>query len=58
MQEVFRVGGVKVSAGTRTAIDLPITDLSTHTPVTMPVLAIHGRTEGPRLFVCAALARR
>jgi len=55
MQEPFRLGGVEVRAGTRAAIDLPITDLSTHTPVTMPVVVIHGRREGPRLFVCAAL---
>ena len=37
------------------AIDLPVTDLSTHAPVNMPVVVIHGRKEGPRLFVCAAL---
>ena len=55
MQEVFRLGGVDVKAGTRAAIDLPITDLSTHTPVTMPVVVVHGRRKGPRLFVCAAL---
>jgi hypothetical protein len=55
MQEVFHLGGVEVSAGTRVAIDLPITDLSTHTPITMPVVVAHGRNKGPRLFVCAAL---
>jgi len=55
MQERFCLGGVEVRAGTRTAIDLPITDLSTHTPITMPVVVTHGRRRGPRLFVCAAL---
>jgi uncharacterized protein len=55
MRETFRVGGVTVSAGTRAAIDLPITDLSTRTPITMPVVVVHGRKDGPRLFVCAAL---
>lgn len=55
MQEVFRVGGVEVLPGTRAAIDLPITDLSTHTPITMPVVVVHGKRLGPRLFVCAAL---
>ena len=55
MQEVFRVGGVEVLPGTRAAIDLPITDLSTHTPITMPVVVVHGKRPGPRLFVCAAL---
>jgi predicted deacylase len=55
MQEIFHLGGVEVSAGTRASIDLPITDLSTHTPITMPVVVIHGRRKGPQLFVCAAL---
>jgi predicted deacylase len=55
MQPEFRVGEVAVPAGTRAAIDLPIADLSTHTPLTMPVLVVHGRRAGPRLFVCAAL---
>jgi uncharacterized protein len=55
MREAFRVGDVVVPAGTKAAIDLPITDLSTHTPITMPVVVVHGRREGPRLFVCAAL---
>jgi predicted deacylase len=55
MRSAFHVGGVAVKAGTRSAIDLPITDLSTHTPVTMPVVVVHGRRDGPHLFVCAAL---
>jgi predicted deacylase len=55
MREIFRVGGVEVSAGSTAAIDLPITDLSTHTPITMPVVVIHGQNKGPCLFVCAAL---
>jgi predicted deacylase len=55
MREVFQLGGVEVPAGTRAAVDLPITDLSTHTPITMPVVVTHGRRTGPRLFVCAAI---
>jgi len=55
MAEAFQLGGVEVPAGTRASVDLPITDLSTHTPITMPVVVIHGRKPGPRLFVCAAL---
>ena len=55
MREPFVIGGVKVQPGGRATIDLPIADLSTHTPITMPVEVIHGRKEGPRLFVCAAL---
>ncbi len=49
------IGGVEVRAGTRATIDMRITDLSTHTPLTAPVQVIHGRRTGPKLFVCAAL---
>lgn len=49
------VGGVEVAAGTEVAVDLRITDLSTHTPMTMPVRVTHGRRDGPTLFVCAAI---
>ena len=55
MAESFTIGGVEVPRGRRVAVDLPITDLSTHTPITMPVQVLHGRKDGPRLFVCAAL---
>ena len=51
----FTIGGVTVKPGERRIIDLPITDLSTHTPMSMPVQVICGRKPGPRLFVCAAL---
>ena len=51
----FVIGNVAVRPGERRIIDLPITELSTHTPMTMPVQVICGRKRGPRLFVCAAL---
>ena len=51
----FSVGGVTIPAGKQATIDLPVTDLSTHTPVIMPVHVTHGRQDGARLFVCAAL---
>ena len=53
--EPFVLNGLKVRAGERRTVDLPVTDLSTHTPMTMPVQVVHGRRPGPRLFVCAAL---
>ena len=54
-QGPITVGGRAVEPGSTVAIDIPITDLSTRTPMTMPVQVVHGRFEGPRLFVCAAL---
>ncbi len=53
--EPFEIGGNLVRPGERRTIDLPITDLSTHTPMTMPVQVICGKRPGPKLFVCAAL---
>jgi len=55
MRMGIEIGGITVAPGTQAAIDLPVTDLSTHTPITMPVHVIHGRKDGPALFVCAAL---
>ena len=55
MAEPLTLGGVEVAPGRREIIDLPITDLSTRTPMTMPVQVVNGRRDGPRLFVCAAL---
>lgn len=54
-RQPITIGGVAVPPGQGRMIDLPLTDLSTHTPVTMPVQVVHGRSDGPRLFVCAAL---
>lgn len=51
----FELGGVSVAAGTCETIDLPISRLSTHTEVTMPVRVLHGAKPGPTLFVSAAV---
>ncbi len=52
---VVGVAGTEFGPGERGQVDLPIADLSTHVPVTMPVHVINGRREGPRLFVSAAI---
>jgi predicted deacylase len=49
------IGGVKVAPDSRATIDLPVANLYTHTPLTMPVQVVRGRTCGPVLFVSAAL---
>lgn len=51
----FVMDGVSVAAGTRKTIDLPISILSDHTPVTMSVLVMHGRQDGPTVFVSAGV---
>ncbi len=55
MRESIEIGGITIKPGESATIDLPIADLSTHAPISMPVQVVHSRHEGPRLFVCAAL---
>ncbi|MGR3507367.1 MAG: succinylglutamate desuccinylase/aspartoacylase family protein [Paracoccaceae bacterium] len=52
---VFELGGIAVPAGTRQTIDLPVSSLSDHTPVSMAVHVVHGRKPGPVMFVSAAI---
>ncbi|HBG98822.1 MAG TPA: succinylglutamate desuccinylase [Rhodobacteraceae bacterium] len=46
---------MRVAPGSRQTIDLPVSVLSDHTPVTMSVHVVHGRRPGPTLFVSAAI---
>ncbi len=49
------LGGREVHPGERLTFELPVTDLSTHTPMSMPVRVLCGMEDGPRLFVSAAV---
>jgi predicted deacylase len=49
------IGGITVRPGKRMMIDLPVPPLYTHTSLAMPVHVVHGKTDGPRLFVSAAV---
>jgi len=49
------IGGTSIAPGTRTELSLPVADLYTHTPMTMPVHVIAGRRAGPVMFVSAAI---
>ncbi|MDA0339912.1 MAG: succinylglutamate desuccinylase/aspartoacylase family protein, partial [Proteobacteria bacterium] len=51
----FALDGERVAPGTRRTIDLPFGELSNHTPITLPVQVVHGRNEGPVLFVSGAV---
>lgn len=54
-QAAFQIGSHRVPAGTRRTVDLPVSVLSDHTPVSMSVHVAHGRRPGPTLFVSAAV---
>jgi len=51
----LQIGGESIPPGGRATIALPVPQLYTHTPLTMPVQVVRGRRDGPRLFVCAAV---
>ncbi|MFO6466037.1 succinylglutamate desuccinylase/aspartoacylase family protein [Jannaschia sp. KMU-145] len=51
----FELGGTAIAPGTRATIDLPVSHLSDHTPVSMSVHVIHGRRDGPTIFVSAGI---
>ncbi|WP_210093387.1 succinylglutamate desuccinylase/aspartoacylase family protein [Ruegeria sp. HKCCSP346] len=55
MREPFEIGGFTVPAGARATLDLPVSVMSDHTPVSMSVHVVHGRRPGPVLFVSAAI---
>jgi len=55
MQTALTVAGVKIKPGERTTVRIPVVRLYTHTEMAMPVHVVHGRREGPRLFVCGAI---
>lgn len=51
----FRLNGTTIAAGDRQTVDLPVSILSDHTPVSMSVHVVHGRRDGPTLFVSAGI---
>ncbi len=54
-QEPLLFNGVTIDPGAGITIELPVSRLYTHAPVSMPVHIVHGRKPGPRLFVSAAI---
>jgi predicted deacylase len=51
----IQIGDTDVAPGKRESIDLPVADLYTGTSLHMPVKVVHGKQEGPVLFVAAAV---
>lgn len=51
----FEIGGFSVPAGSRETLGLPVSVLSDHTPVNMSVHVVHGKQEGPTVFVSAGI---
>ena len=55
MAEELRINGERILPGSSVTLELPLPELYTRTPMTMPVQVRRGKREGPSLFVCAAV---
>jgi hypothetical protein len=55
MHTSFTIGGQSVPRGERQVVVLPVSKLSNHTPVTLPIHVLHGAQPGPAMFVTAAI---
>jgi len=51
----FAIGDIVVPAGRRLTVDMPVSVLSDHTPVTMSAHVIHGKEPGKTVFVSAGI---
>lgn len=51
----FSIEGTSVRAGGRGTVEIPIARLATGSPVSLPVIIVHGRAEGPTIWVDAAV---
>lgn len=51
----FEIAGHSIPAGTRFSFELAVPDLYVHSNLAIPVHVIHGRRDGPVLFVSAAV---
>jgi predicted deacylase len=54
-RDPFTIGTIEVGPGKRATTDLPIAHLVSGTPVTLPVLVLHGRSDGPCVWISAAI---
>lgn len=51
----FEIGGLSVRPGAKGTVELPIARLATGSPVSLPVLVVHGRHDGPTVWIDAAI---
>lgn len=51
----LQVAGRLIAAGESLAFDAPLPSLYSHAAMSLPIHVVHGRQEGPRLLVCAAV---
>jgi len=55
LREPITICNTSVNAGERQTLELPVPSLYTHTDIELPVHVIHGKRNGPTLFLSAAI---
>lgn len=55
MREAFKINGGVVEPGKAATVEVPLGVLSDHTPTSMHVHVLHGKKDGPVLFISAAI---
>ena len=53
--EILTIGEHKIGLNSAVQIDLPVAKLYTNTDISMPIFVIRGRSDGPAIFVSAAI---
>jgi predicted deacylase len=51
----IEIGGQVIAAGSRVDVELPVARLPTGTPMSLPIAVLHGRDDGPAMWVSGAL---
>ena len=51
----FEIAGNTIAAGKRMRIELPIGNLMSGTPVALPLIVVHGKNDGPVVWLSAAI---
>jgi hypothetical protein len=55
LRSLFRIGTEDIEPGTRRAVELHVSVLSNHTPMSLPVQVVHGKKPGPAMFISGAV---
>lgn len=55
MRAAFEIAGKRIDSGQRDFVAIPLPGLQTQTPMSMQVQVVHGRRDGPCLFLSAAV---
>lgn len=53
--KAFRLADEDIAPGTRKTVELPVSVLSDHTPISMSVHVVHGKSPGPVVFVSGGI---